>query len=221
MSEKPKDLERQLVLALEAQAVDRVIDVGANRGQYVRRLRRAGFVGQIHSFEPLPEMHAELERLCASDPAWDLAPPVAVGAAPGKALLHRSAESDMSSLLEQTELLRRLSPSSAVRDSFEVRVEPLSALIEPHADERLFLKIDVQGAEELVLAGLGGLWPHLVGIQLELALSPLYRSEAHYLDVCARLESLGFALALVLPGYFDGKVRRQLQFDGVFLRPGG
>ncbi len=221
MSEKPKDLDRQLVLALEGAAVDRVLDVGANVGQYARRLRAAGWRGDILSFEPLPAAHAVLQAAAAGDPAWGVAPAVAVGAAAGVGELERSRESDMSSLRPQTERLRQLSPSSAVAETLEVDVRRLDALVTPRAaGERLFLKIDVQGGEDAVLDGVGPLWARLVGIQLELALTRLYDGERGYLETCTRLESLGFHLALVLPGYFDGKARRQLQFDGVFLRGG-
>jgi FkbM family methyltransferase len=219
VSEKPRDLTRQLVLALERAGVDRVLDVGANVGQYARRLRAAGWRGDILSFEPLPDAHAELAAAAGDDPRWHVARPVAVGAGPGRALLHRSRESDMSSLRGQTARLRALSPSSAVAGTLEVEVGALDALVTPRdARERLFLKVDVQGGEDAVLDGVGRLWSRLAGIQLELALSRLYEGERGYLDTCARLESLGFHLALVLPGYFDGKLARQLQFDGVFLR---
>jgi len=221
VSEKPKALDRQLVLALEGAGVDRVLDVGANVGQYARRLRAAGWGGDILSFEPLPAAHAALEVAAAGDPAWEVAPAVAVGAAAGTGVLERSRESDMSSLRPQTERLRALSPSSAIAEALTVEVQPLAALVRPRsAAERLFLKIDVQGGEDAVLDGVGPVWPRLVGIQLELALTRLYVGERGYLETCARLESLGFHLALVLPGYFDGKARRQLQFDGVFLRDG-
>lgn len=218
MSEKPKDLDRQLVLALQSRGVDRVLDVGANEGQYARRLRRAGYAGRILSFEPLAGPRAVLEAGRAGDEGWELAPAIAVGATPSRALLHRSAESDMSSLLEQSALLRQISPSSAVVETTEVEVAPLQVLVRPAAGERLFLKVDVQGAENLVLDGLGSLWARLEGVQLELSLVALYEGETSYLDLCARLHALGFSLALVLPGYFDGKLRRQVQFDGVFLR---
>ncbi len=220
MSEKPKDLRRQLVLALEGAGIDRVLDVGANTGQYARRLRKAGYAGRILSFEPLPDLHAELGQASADDAAWSIAPAVAVAAEAGRAQLQRSAESDMSSLLPQTALLERLSPTSAIVETIEVDVRPLADLVQPEPGERLFLKIDVQGAEAIVLDGVGGLWPFIAGLQLELPLAPVYQGEASYLEVCRRLESLGFALGLVLPGYFDGKLRRQLQFDGVFLRNG-
>jgi len=219
VSEKPSNLHRQLVLALEGAGVDRVLDVGANVGQYARRLRAHGWSGDILSFEPLPEAHAVLAEAARDDPRWAVAPPSAVGAAAGRATLHRSHESDMSSLRPQSAHLRALSPSSAVAATLEVTVRPLAELVTPRdAPERLFLKIDVQGSEDAVLDGIGPLWGRLAGLQLELALTRLYEGERGYLDTCTRLESLGFHLALVLPGYFDGKAARQLQFDGVFLR---
>ena len=222
MSEKPKDLDRQLVLALDGMGVDRVLDVGANVGQYATRLRAAGWRGGILSFEPLPDAHAALVAAAADDPGWEVAPPVAVGATAGRAPLERSKESDMSSLRPQSTRLRALSPSSAVVETVEVELAPLTALVHPRTPtERLFLKVDVQGSEDAVLDGVGRLWSQLVGVQLELSLTNLYDGERGYLDTCQRLQSLGFRLALVLPGYFDGKAKRQLQFDGVFLRGAG
>ena len=54
---KLKDLDAQLAFTLHQQAIDAVIDVGANTGQYATRLRAAGWAGPILSFEPIPEVH--------------------------------------------------------------------------------------------------------------------------------------------------------------------
>ncbi len=218
MSEKPKDLDRQLALLLVGAEVDRVLDVGANRGQYAQRLRRAGHEGPILSFEPQPAAHAALAAAAADDPAWQVAAPLALGATVGTALLEVSAEDDMSSLRPQTAALRRLSPSSAVVERLRVPLDRLDRVMARAPGARLFVKLDVQGGEDAVLDGMAGLWPRVVGVQLELALSVLYAGEWRYLATCQRLESLGYRLAMVLPGYFDGKARRQLQFDGIFLR---
>ncbi|TVQ29684.1 MAG: FkbM family methyltransferase [Geminicoccaceae bacterium] len=218
MSEKPKDLDRQLVLLLEGARVDRVIDVGANQGQYAARLRRAGYGGPILSFEPQPEAHAALVRAASDDKAWEVAAPLALGASTGTAHLAVSAEDDMSSLRDQTAVLRRLSPSSAVQARIEVAMARLDRRLADEPGARLLVKLDVQGSEDAVLDGMAGLWPRVVAVQLELALTPLYHGEWRYLETCTRLESLGYRLALVLPGYFDGKVKRQLQIDGVFVR---
>ena len=56
---------------LSAFAVDCVFDVGANRGQYAVMLRKdVGFAGTILSFEPNPDIFAELSRRAASDAKW-------------------------------------------------------------------------------------------------------------------------------------------------------
>lgn len=220
MSEKPRDLDRQLVLLMAGAGVDAVVDVGANRGQYARRLRRAGYGGPIHSFEPQPTVHAELARIAADDPAWTVHAPLALGGSRAEAMLHVAAEDDMTSLRAQNALLQQLSPTSKVVGEVAVAVARLDDVLAEPPGRRLLVKIDVQGAEHDVLDGIGALWPQVVAVQLELALTVLYAGERPYLQTCARLEQLGYRLALVMPGYFDGKVKRQLQADGVFLRDG-
>ena len=69
---------------------------------------------------------------------------------------------------------------------------------------RLFVKIDVQGAEPAVLAGMDGLWERVQGLQLEMALVPLYEGERPWLDVIAGLASRGFAPYLLFPATSRG-----------------
>lgn len=217
---KPRTGPAQLAAVLAHEAIDAVLDVGANSGQYGRMLRAEGFGGPILSFEPLPEPHALLHEAAAADPLWRIAPPMALGDAAGSVVVERSAESDMSSILPQTPLLRRLSPSSAVLERIEVpcaRLDALGDLLDP-GWRRLHLKIDVQGYEPRVLDGAAGLLPRIRTIQLELALQPVYAGERDWLSMIGRLAALGFAPALVLPGYFERKIARMLQIDMVFCR---
>jgi hypothetical protein len=126
----------------------------------------------------------------------------------------------MSSILPQGALLRRVSPSSAVVRKETVALRRLDDVASSYlgSDDRVFLKIDTQGYEAEVLAGAVELLGRLVGIQLEMALVPLYEGERPFRAMLDDLAALGFEPYLFLPGYFERKLARQLQVDGVFLR---
>jgi FkbM family methyltransferase len=218
---KAKSPGAQLVAVLQRFRITCVLDVGANVGQYGGMLRESGYPGRLVSFEPQAGAHAALERRAAPDPAWQVAPRMALGRRAGEVELEVSAESDMSSILPQGALLRRVSPSSAVVGKEMVPLRRLDevagAYLRP--DDRAFLKIDVQGYEAEALAGAGGLLERLSGIQLEMSLVPLYQGERGFRALLDDLAALGFEPWLFLPGYFERKLARQLQVDGVFMRP--
>jgi FkbM family methyltransferase len=218
---KARPLEAQLVAVLDRFEISVVLDVGANRGQYGAMLREWGWRGRVVSFEPLAEAHAALARRAAADPGWQVAPRMALGERDGEALIEVSAESDMSSILPQSALLREISPSSGTTRR---EVAPLHRLdtvagsyLEPH--DRVFLKIDAQGYEPQVLAGAGQLLERLCGLQLEMSLVPIYEGEQDFRTTLDQLATAGFEPYLLLPGYFERKLARQLQVDGVFMRP--
>jgi hypothetical protein len=58
----------------------------------------------------------------------------------------------------------------------------------------------------------------VAGLQLELALLPLYDGEAPWLEPVADLAARGFAPYLLFPGYFSRALGRQVQLDVVFYR---
>jgi FkbM family methyltransferase len=219
---KLKEPIAQLVAALHHNGVDAVLDVGANVGQYGGLLREQGWLGPIVSFEPIEAAHARLASRAAGDSAWAVAPPMALAAEAGEAVLQVSAESDMSSLLPQTARLRELSPSSAVVARAVVRTARLDVLplVVDAPWRRMFLKIDVQGAEPAVLAGSEALWPRIAGVQLELSLIELYDGEQPWRQVLDEVCSRGFTPHLWLPGYFSPRLSRQLQVDVVLFREG-
>jgi FkbM family methyltransferase len=217
---KAKSPNAQLVAVLARFRITCVLDVGANVGQYGAMLREWGYPGRIVSFEPQAGVHAALERRAAADPAWQVAPPMALGGRAGEIELQVSAESDMSSLLPQSALLQQVSPSSAVVRRETVALRRLDEVAPSYLrpDDRVFLKIDTQGYEAEVLAGAEGLLERLAGLQLEMPLVPLYEGERAFRAMLDDLAALGFKPYLFLPGYFERKLARQLQVDGVFMR---
>jgi hypothetical protein len=97
------------------------------------------------------------------------------------------------------------------------RLDQLPELRESRS-RRLFVKLDLQGSEGAALDGLSGLLPAIVGLQLELALVPLYVGESDWRQMVDRLAALGYVPWLFLPGYVDPRSGRELQMDGVFLK---
>lgn len=214
---KPRSHWAQLMAVLNDAGIEHVIDVGANRGQYARSLRRHGFAGNIISFEPLPQPHAELVQLAAKDALWQIAPRMALGDQEDVIGFDMSAEDDMSSALAQTELLERISPTSKVLDRIEVPQRRLDDVVAP-LGVPMHLKIDVQGYESAVLDGAATTLAQLETLQLEMALVRLYEGERLWREMVDRLDASGFDLVLLIPGYFDKQMVRQLQVDGVFRR---
>jgi FkbM family methyltransferase len=217
---KARAPQAQLVAVLERFGVSCVLDVGANVGQYAAGLREWGYRGRIVSFEPLAGAHAALEKRAARDPGWQVAPRMALGASDGEVEIERSAESDMSSILPQNALLREISPSSRVAGHERVPLHRLDAAAAGHVRpaDVPFLKIDTQGYEPEVLEGATALLARLAGVQLELALVPCYEGERDFRSMIDLMQGLGFEPHLFLPGYFERKLARQLQIDGVFMR---
>ena len=93
----PWTVHRQAVL--RQAGVSSVLDVGANEGLYGEALRRAGYSGTIHSFEPLPDAFDRLSARASRDVNW-YAINAACGEAAGTLELNRSANSVSSSFLE-------------------------------------------------------------------------------------------------------------------------
>lgn len=197
-----------------------VLDIGANVGQYAGRLRQAGWPGRIVSFEPLPEVHAILDAAAGGDPLWRVAPALAVGDHAGTVELHRSAESDMSSALTFRPEMAELLDSARYLGSVEVPMVRLDAVFDDYTgvQDRVFLKSDTQGCDFAVLDGAAAVLSRVIGIQLELAITPVYEGEPGWLEAIGRLDALGFAPVLFIPGYFNRRTARLLSMDGVFIR---
>jgi FkbM family methyltransferase len=213
------DEDVRRVKLLRSEGIDAVLDVGANAGQYAQRLRAAGYTGRIVSFEPLAEAFAALQRAAAADPRWD-ARRLALGDADGEGAIHVAANSWSSSLLDMGERHLASAPESAYISTEQVATARLDTIWDDvvGAEERPFLKLDVQGFELHVLRGASARLDRLVGVQAELALVHLYEGDSLWRDVVAYLDSHGFELAGLEPGFEDPQTGRMLQVDGIFLR---
>lgn len=206
----------------EAFAIDALIDVGANEGQYALSARKdAGFAGHIFSFEPNPDVFAILAARAARDPQWHVFN-MALSDFDGVAEFHIMAAHQFSSIAKPAE---RLDPIFESRNRVEKTVQMqcrrldgmLDELLKPHGLSRLFLKMDTQGHDRAVCEGAGARLAEMVGVQSELAVRPQYEGAADYRAMIGYLEERGF-----VPNAFfannKGHFPLLVEMDGIFLR---
>lgn len=210
----------QLLKVIDSQAIDTVIDVGANTGQFASMLRCCGFHGEILSFEPLPDAYEKLEARALTDPRWHIHPRCAVGDAPGTATINVSGNSVSSSLLPMTEAHSSAASDSRYVDALEVPVVRLDDIESEYGlrGRRCLLKIDTQGFEWQVLDGAEATLEGCQAIICELSLVPLYEGQRLWLDIMQRCAEAGFVVWALQRGFIDEATGRSLQMDGVFVR---
>lgn len=212
------ELRRRLRL-FERHAIDLVLDVGANAGQYGRSLRDAGWAGPIVSFEPLSTAFADLSAAAANDPRWTVHN-LALGDVSTEQTLHVASNSWSSSLRPMRPELEAAAPELTYIDQQTVTVRRLDELWSDVVGDarRVYLKIDTQGHDQSVIRGAGARLADITGVQVEMSLVPLYEGEPPMLELIRELEAQGLTLMSLEPGFEDAATGRLMQVDGVFFR---
>jgi FkbM family methyltransferase len=200
-------------------AVDVVLDVGANQGQYGKSLRRGGYRGKIISFEPLNSAFSQLKSCSKNDSSWQINNH-ALGDENTTSVINISSNSYSSSILDMTDAHMDLEEESAYVGEQAIVVKTLDSVFENiiESDNKVFLKIDTQGYEKKVLLGAFNSLENIIGIQLEVSLIELYKEEDLFLDMINFLDSKGFKTISIETGFFDPKTGFLLQSDLIFVK---
>jgi FkbM family methyltransferase len=195
------------------------LDVGASVGQTGFALRAGGYRGRIVSFEPQTEAFRELARVAGNDDAWECRK-VAIGDRRSNVQVNISSNSWSSSLLPMSERHRRASPGSAYADSEEVqlfRLDDLRAEL-VRKDDRLYLKLDVQGYEAQAIAGAAETLRQTVVVEAEVSLVELYAGQALMSDFVTLMRGHNFFPLHLAPEFRDPATGELLQLNVWFAR---
>jgi FkbM family methyltransferase len=155
-----------LTAMLNHARVDLLLDVGANVGQYAKERIASGYSGRIVSFEPLSEPRAVLLKEASVRANWQVADQCAIGENKGTVKMRISENSLASSILPLTNTHLNYSPRAVEVATEIVRLARLDEVAQPYliTSQSPFLKIDVQGFEDQVIAGSTRILPKLVGL---------------------------------------------------------
>jgi FkbM family methyltransferase len=211
----------QLKWLLEVNQVDLAIDVGANEGQFARRLRRL-FAGDIVSFEPVSAPFARLAEAARDDRRWSVHR-LALGSAATTATIHVASSSEFSSFLRANDFSLKRFPRSAAHPDEVVSVERLDDVLERLAGDvgqrRLFLKLDTQGYDLEVFRGLGQYAEQVAIMQSEVSLVNIYDGMPHWTDSIDAYERAGLHVAGMFPVTRD-REGRIIEYDCLLVRSG-
>ena len=207
----PSVPELELMRLFPREAKLTLFDIGACEGEdsvrYARRFPRA----RVFTFEPLPANQA-LVRANFTRHAVTTAElvPLALSDRAGEAVFHVSTGRPKELFAGEewnygNKSSSLLAPATAgpmhgwieFKEKITVRTETLAAFCAAREIPRVdFIHMDVQGAEQLVLAGAGPMLRHVTSLWLEVSDEAVYAGQGLRSDIARLLTAAGFALGL-------------------------
>ena len=215
----PTDVLTRRIALLNHNKINVIIDIGANIGQYGSEMRNLGFKGEIISFEPIKEAYQKLEKIASKDKNWKTYN-FSIGERDGQTDINIAQNSVSSSLLKNLPQLTESEPKARYIKKEKVEIRKLDSLLDELniVNKNVYLKIDTQGYEEMVILGAEKTLNFIKGIQIEMAFNPSYEGAITYKEMKSKLKNIGFNLHALENGFYDKKTGEQLEVDGIFYK---
>lgn len=212
------DLRRRKKL-LDTFGITDIIDVGANFGQYAQEMRKIGFKGKIYSYEPLSEAFAKLSKHAKNESNWEINN-FALGEKEEQLQINVAENFFSSSFLTKKMALEEQAPQTKYVKKELVQIKPLDTVFPDiySQEKKIFLKIDTQGFEKQVLNGAKDSLSKIIGVQLEMALNPMYETAPQFMEMYVFLTANGFELFSLENGFYNPKTGQLNEVEGIFFR---
>ena len=198
--------------------INRVLDVGANVGQFVEEIKKLGYKGRIVSFEPLNAAFQELVKRASNDPNWETVN-IALGNEDSKSKINVSENSFSSSLLDIKQTHLEAMASARFIGKEEITIRKMDSIFHQyvHAGDRIYLKLDAQGYEKHVIDGAEKSLEQIMCVQMEMSLVPLFENELLMADLVNRMAKKGFILWSLEDAFINPETGQLLQVNGIFV----
>ncbi len=208
---------KHLQQVLKARAIDLVIDVGANVGQYGQGLRELGYTGDIISFEPAADLFSRLQQTAQGDARWRVKC-CALGEETGTVTFNRTRNPLLCSVLtpgpEYTDIVGSGMDIVATEQVELRRLDDLwEECTEGLPNRRIMLKMDTQGYNAQVFAGVREHVHEIQVLQSELSAGDLYLNAASMLEELGVYQSLNFRVSCIYPLTITKKTRNVIEYD--------
>lgn len=217
-----------LVLAgswLQKLNINSVIDVGANKGQFMLKINSLLPNASIYSFEPLPSIFKILEEKSIKGKSTVFN--MALGNSTGQVEMNLSGIDESSSLLDMEDVHKEAYQGSEYVSKVQVQLEKLDTVLSnENLQDNILLKIDVQGYEKDVLLGGEQTLAKARVVLLEAIFNPLYKGQWIFSELLQFMEERdfvfhgfsdqGYAPASRIPMYADALFVRKEDLDKLY-----
>ena len=199
--------------------ITKILDVGANTGQYAQELRKINFEGEIISFEPISSVFNLLQKNLKKD-LKATQKNFALGNKNEIKTINIAKNLASSSFFSRASHLVEKSKQTEYISEEKVEIKTLDSIYDSICDSNdvVFLKLDTQGYEKNILQGATESLKKIKGIQIELAIKPSYNDAPEFKEIYKHLEENGFKLYSVEEGFEDDETGQLLEVDGVFFK---
>jgi FkbM family methyltransferase len=213
-----RDLVRRMKI-VENYNINTLFDIGANAGQYARRMRKLGYGEKIISFEPLKSAFTELKKVSSKDNNW-LVYNYALGNEEITSIINVAGNSQSSSILDMLPTHVKSEPESKYIAKEEIEIKKIDSVFNSfyNKESSIMMKIDTQGFEKNVIDGAKESLNYIKIIQLEMSILPLYENEMPFIEMITYLNNKGFQLFSLENGFSDSTTGQLLQVDGIFIQ---
>lgn len=210
--------QRELISTSQQPVV--IFDVGAYIGEVAGEYRRLFPGAKIYCFEPFPDSFGKLKETVGNDAGITLLPH-GLGEAQGQRQINSNAFAATNSLLKTDEAGKKTWGNGLLEtlETITVDIDTLDNVVAAHGINQIdILKLDVQGAEYLVLEG--GATTFAAGIvkmvYTEIIVLPTYEGQKSFDEVLALFRKLGFDLYGLYNFSKDAKGKLR-QLDAIFV----
>ena len=204
---------------LNERNISAIIDIGANVGEFCQAIDTILPGVRIFAFEPIKTCYDELIKNCKklNIVTYNLG----LGEGNYEAVMNVSAHAPSSSLLEMADLHKKVYPFTDSHQTETIKVKRLDDIAAEMdlMGKNIFIKLDVQGFEDRVIAGGRNTFSAASVVQIEVSYQTLYKGQALFDEIYFILRDLGFRFAGNIGQVHDPRNGDILFSDSLFLRP--
>ena len=208
-----------IVQTLKYYDIDLVIDIGANEGQFAKKIIDYGFRNKIISFEPIKNVNKILRYNSKNHQNWIVSKSFGFGNLNQTQFINVSKNSVSSSILEINKKHLQAQPDARTIGKEKIRLITLNSYLNKYKfkNKSIFIKIDTQGYEKKIILGAKKVLNRVTGLMIEVSISKVYKKEADYMAIINLMKKLDFYVWSIERGFTDKKTGQVLQLDIIFI----